>query len=276
MSPSETKSGFANIHAAQIYYEIAGSGAPFFMIHAGVADNRQWNNEFEYFSQHYHVLRYDQRGFGQSEPVTGDFRHLDDLLALLEHVGLRGPLILMGCSMGGGLAMDFALAYPARVKALIMAGSGPSGLDLDVPKPAKFAEIVAADEAHDWDRIAELEMEIWFDGEGRSPDQVDPVMRKLAYDMNRIALTHEARELGKRLPDAEVPAAGRLGELQAPVLIVVGVHDTPYIRAAADYMLEHLPSAQKVVIQDAAHLSNMEHPEEFRRIVETFLKEIEL
>ena len=99
-------------------------------------------------------------------------------------------------------------------------------------------------------------------------------MRRLAYEMNRIVLANEAKELGKHLPDAAVPAAERLNTLGCPLLIVVGVHDTPYIRAAADLMLEWLPSARKVMIEDAAHMANMDHPEQFREIVEKFLNEV--
>ncbi len=271
MSNIKMRSGMAQVGEARIYYEVAGEGQPFVMIHAGVADSRQWNNEFEWFSKHYRVLRYDLRGYGKSEPVEGEFRHLDDLLALLDHVGMTSPLVLMGCSMGGGLAMDFALEFPERVHALILTGSAPSGLKLDVPPPPKYGEAVKADEAGDWDLLCELEVQIWFDGAGRAPDQVDPAARRLAYDMNRIALSHEARGLGKRLPDVSIPAAQRLEALQPPLLVIVGVHDTPYILAASDWMLEKLPSARKVLIQDAAHLANLDHPGQFRGIVEAFL-----
>ena len=67
------------------------------------------------------------RGFGSSDPVDGEFNYLEDLTALPDCLGIDQPAILMGCSMGGGLAMDFALTRPSRVKALIMVGSGPSG-----------------------------------------------------------------------------------------------------------------------------------------------------
>ena len=62
-----------------------------------------------------------------------------------------------------------------------------------------------------------------------------------------------------------------LGELHLPVLIIVGAHDTPYMHAAADYMLERIPSARKAVIEASAHLPNMDRPEEFREIVQGFL-----
>ena len=273
MTTPQSQSGLAEINGARIHYETAGIGTPFVMIHAGVADHRQWNNEFDYFAQWYRTVRYDLRGYGQSEPVEGEFSHLGDLTALLDRLEIHEPFILMGCSMGGGLAMDFTLQAPTKVKALIMVGSGPSGLELDVPAPAKFADAEAAYHAGNIDLLCELETQIWFDGMNRTPEQVNPVMRKLAYEMNHTALTFEARKLGKRLPDAATPAAGRLAELNLPVLVIVGEHDIPYILAAADVMVSQIPSAQKVTIADAAHLPNMDHPAEFQQIVKTFLEQ---
>jgi pimeloyl-ACP methyl ester carboxylesterase len=155
-----------------------------------------------------------------------------------------------------------------------MVGSAPSGLELDVPPPAKFAEAEKAFEAGDLDRVAELETQIWFDGMDRTPEQVNPAMRKLCYEMNRKALSHEVKGLGKRLPNTPTPAFDRLTDLNIPVLVIVGEHDTPYILAAADYMVEKLPSVQKVIIADAAHLPNMDQPENFRAIVKTFLEDL--
>jgi pimeloyl-ACP methyl ester carboxylesterase len=273
----DRESGFAPINDARIYYETAyeaaGDGEPFVMIHAGVADCRQWNNEFDYFAARYRVVRFDMRGYGKSEPVAGDFSHLRDLTALLAYLHIDEPVVLMGCSMGGGIAMDFALTNPSRARALIMVGSGPSGLALDVPplEPDRFSEAQAALEAGDLDRVTEIQTQIWFDGIGRTPSQVNQEMRKLAYAMGRIAVVNEAKKLGKRLPDAEVPAAQRLDELRVPVLTIVGEHDLPYLLAASDYMAQHIPSARKVLMRDAAHLPNMDHPDEFGRIVDRFL-----
>lgn len=272
MSTLQTKSGFVNSNNAQLYYETAGQGIPLVMIHAGVADSRQWNNEFAFFARNYQVVRYDLRGYGKSEPVDGEFNHLDDLVNVLNALGIHESVVLMGCSMGGGLAMDFALTHPSRVRKLILVGSGPSGLELDVPAPSKFAEVEKAFESGDLDLVSELETQIWFDGTGRTPEQVDQAMRKLLYDMNRQALAHEVKQLGKRLPNTQVPAFDRLSDLKIPVLIVVGEHDTPYVLAAADYMVERIPSAHKVIVKDAAHLPNMDHPEEFRTLIANFLE----
>jgi pimeloyl-ACP methyl ester carboxylesterase len=273
MTETKVESGLAAVNHALLYYETAGTMQPFVMIHAGVADNRQWNNEFKYFAQHYRVLRYDVRGFGKSEPVEGEYSNLQDLTGLLDQLDFNEPVILMGCSMGGGLAMDFALARPNRVKALIMVCSAPAGLDLDVPEPPIFDEIEQADKAGDLDRVADLEVQAWFDGD-RPTAQVNPAMRELAYEMNYIALTHDAKGLGKRLPNSEILASERLSELEIPVLVIVGANDIPYTHAAAEYMEANIRSAHKAVIEDAAHLPNMDQPAAFQRVVEEFLEQI--
>jgi pimeloyl-ACP methyl ester carboxylesterase len=276
MLTPQIRSGFATIDNAKIYYEVAGKGLPLVMIHAGVADSRQWNNEFTNFAQSYQVIRYDMRGYGKSEPVDGEFSHMSDLVSLLDTLEIHEPIVIMGCSMGGGLAMDFALTHPSRAKALIMVDSGPSGLKLDVPSSSKFADAEKAFEAGDMDLVAEIETQIWFDGIDRTPEQVNPAMRELLYEMNRLALSHEIKQLGKRQPNTQTPAFDRLGDLNLPVLIIVGAHDTPYTLAAADYMTEKIPSARKVIIEDAAHLPNMDHPPEFQGIVKDFLENLSI
>lgn len=266
-------SGFAEVNGARLYYELAGRGRPLVMIHAGIADGRMWDKEFEAFSQSHQALRFDMRGYGKSPPVEGEFNLLDDLEALLAHLAVPTPVILMGCSMGGGLSIDFALTHPEHVAALILVGSDPAGLELDAPGPDElFAQSEAAFEAGDVDRVAELDMRIWFDGDGRTSDQVDPQARRKAYAMARLVIEHERKGIGKHVrKSAERPAAERLHELSMPALIVIGQNDLPYLKLAADYMCDKLPAARKLLIPDAGHLPNLEHPELFRTAVLDFL-----
>jgi len=265
------KRSFVAVNKAKLYYEIAGNGIPFVMIHAGVADHRQWNNEFATFKKDYRVIRYDMRGYGKSEPVEGEFSHMGDLESLLDSLAIREPLVIMGCSMGGGIALDFTVTHPEMVKALIMVDSGPSGLKLDVQQPEKFADAEKAFNDGNLDLVCEIETQIWFDGTGRTPDQVNQQMRSLLYEMNHIALENEVKNLGNRKPNLDTPTSERLHELLCPVLVIVGEHDTPYCLAAAEYMTKEIKLAHKEVIRDAAHLPNMDHPEKFQKIVRDFL-----
>jgi pimeloyl-ACP methyl ester carboxylesterase len=121
--------------------------------------------------------------------------------------------------------------------------------------------------------LAEIETQNLVRWRGSFADQVNSAMRRLAYEMDRIALAHESKGLAT-FAEHHSRAFEHLAELTLPTLVIVGALDTPYILAAADYMIEKMPSAKKVVIEDAAHLPNMEHPDEFQRIVKRFLDEL--
>ena len=267
------QSGFANVNGARLYYELAGSGTPFVMIHAGIADCRMWEEEFETFSQSHQALRFDMRGYGKSLPVEGEFNIQADLEALLAKLDISAPIILMGCSMGGGLSIDFALSYPDRVAKLILVGSDPAGLELEAEWPDElFAQSEAAFEAGDVERVAELDMQIWFDGLGRSRHDVGPQARRKAYAMAKLVAEHELKGIGTHVRKTGArPAAEALHELTMPALIVIGENDLPYLKLAADYMTEKLPAATKLFIPNAGHLPNLEHPEVFRTAVLGFL-----
>lgn len=266
------QTGFADVNGAKIYYEVAGEGQPFVMVHAGIANKSQWDDQFDFFAQNYKVVRYDMRGYGQSAPVAAEYQRYEDLRGVMDFLKIDHA-ILMGCSMGGGACMNFALEYPERADALIMVGSGPGGFSYDDWSPSPLdEEMDAAFEKGDMNAVNEVAMKIFVDGTGRTPDQVDTALRKKVYDMNAIALRNE-KSMGKDVPLAE-SAAKRIAELKLPVLIVVGDRDEEYIMRAAQFMMENIPTARKVVMQGTAHLPNMEFPNEFNAHVKGFLESL--
>jgi len=259
---------FTNINGAQIYYKVAGSGKPVVFVHAAIADSRMWDSQFPVFAQKYRVARYDQREFGQSRPVEGEFSHLEDLHALLQHLKIDSAY-LVGCSMGGGLIMDFALTYPKMVGALVMVGATPSGYDYTGEPPTLWTELVDAFKKGDLDRTAELGVRLFVVGLERTPDQVDARIRNLVLDMQQIALRNEKAGLGKAKP-AQLTAVEHLAEIIAPTLIIVGDQDEAIVREAGEKMVAEMPAAQMVVLKDTAHLPNMEKPDEFNAVVQRF------
>ena len=103
----------------------------------------------------------------------------------------------MGCSIGGGLAIEFALAHPERVSALILLGSDPRGFEGDAPWPDELlAQSNAAFERGDAEAVAELDMRIWFDGVGRVRADVDPEIRAKAFSMARLVASMSSAESG--------------------------------------------------------------------------------
>jgi 3-oxoadipate enol-lactonase len=266
--------GFADVNEARLYFETAGDGErSIVFIHAGIADHRLWNNQIPAFARDYLTVRYDMRGYGQSSLQKGPFSHTRDLASLLLVLGIRSA-VLVGCSMGGLVALDFALAYPRMVEGLVMVCSGPSGLDdaeAEQANPPQWDETGAAFRAGDLERTSELETQIWVDGEQRTPDQVDPAVRALVYEMNLTALRNEvaARDASNAFL---IPAAHeQLEKITAPTLIIAGALDRPYTLVAADAMAARIPNAQKVVIQDTAHVPSLERPAEFNQALGDWL-----
>jgi 3-oxoadipate enol-lactonase len=263
------QTGIAEINGAKIYYEVAGEGQAFLMVHAGIANKSQWDDQFDYFAQKYKVVRYDMRGYGQSLPVADDYQRHEDIRALLDFLNIDHT-ILMGSSMGGGACMNFALEYPDRADALIMTGSAPSGFAYDDWSPAPLdLEMEDAFTKGDLARANEAAMKLFVDGKGRTPDQVDLALRKKIYDMNMIALKNDS-QMGRDLP-LETSAAKRISELHLPVLIIMGDLDEEYIYRAADFMVNNIAGSRKIVMRGTAHLPNMEFPQEFNAHVQAFL-----
>ena len=261
--------GFAEVNGASLYYDVAGNGEPLVLVHAGIADCRMWDGQFEAFAERYRIVRYDMRGCGRSEaPARAPFSHHDDLRGLLDFLDIERA-VLVGCSIGARTIIDFALAHPERVRVLALVCPSLSGFESDEEPPGEWEELVAADEAGDQERVSELEVRIWVDGPYRSPDQVYRAVRDLVRETNLITLRNEP-DLGEERP-AQPPAVNRLAEIQAPTLVVAGDLDRPEVGLRADLLLRSIPRAQKVVINGTAHVPSMEKPREFNGVVLGFL-----
>ncbi len=267
---------FAEINGTRLHYDVRGAGDPLVLIHSGISDLRLWDDQVDAFAARHRVIRYDVRGHGKTSHPPGTFSHRDDLRALLDQLGVDRSAVL-GCSIGGVIAIDFTLAYPERVTALVPVASAVSGYDPEETDVAAkeernklFAEMNAAYEQGDFQRAAHLLARIWMDGPKRSPDQVDPQVRARAVAM-MLGLFELPEDEGTEQP-LEPPAASRLAEIKVPTLVVVGDHDDQRILLAADFLAEGIPGARKVVIPGVAHYPNMERPAEFNRLVLEFLR----
>jgi 3-oxoadipate enol-lactonase len=261
----------AVINGGTIHYERAGEGLPVIFLHEGVADSRMWEPQVEAFAKHFEVIRPDMRGFGQSSRLDGPWSPVDDLLGLIDDLELK-PAHLVGASVGGGIAIDFALEHAERISKLVLVGSAIGGTNFGQKYPDLFKDIRAADEAKDFDSLNRAELRLFLDGPRRPEGYVsNPKWRELFLDMNGKTMYIDWAKSPPR--ELDPPAAKRLHEISAPTLVVIGDEDIPPVQDGSDLLLEKIPHARKAVIHDAAHLPNLEHPEEFNRIVMEFLLE---
>ena len=258
----------ATINGARIHYERAGTGLPVIFLHAGIADLRMWEPQVTAFAKHLDVIRLDQRGFGDSELPPVSWSPVEDLLALIDTLHLK-PAHLVGCSLGSRLAIDFALQHAERISKLVLVAPAIGGAQFAKKYPDVFVEVKAADESGDFEVLNQAEMYLFLDGPRRPRGYVRQPLRDLFTEMNGA----NAHSDFTSAPTDELrpPAVERLHEITSATLVVVGDEDVPSVFEAADLLMDSIPHASKAVIHDAAHLPNLEHPEEFNRIVLDFL-----
>ncbi len=263
-------STFISAGGAKLRAVHGGDGDAVIFLHAGVADRRMWLAHLDELCARYFVVAYDRRGFGETTTPDESFRHVDDLRAVIQHFGLE-RVTLVGCSQGGRIAVDFALAHPKLVCGLSLVAPALSGDDVEFAHPDEVlqlqAQMEACEENEDVEGLNALEAWAWLDGPLEVERRVTGSARDLFLDMNRIALLHA--ELSK---EEEPPlAATRLGELAVPVQLCWGARDFPHVIDRCKRMARAIPHSSVHVIADAAHLIPLEQPERFRDILHSFL-----
>jgi pimeloyl-ACP methyl ester carboxylesterase len=261
--------GFADINGARIYYEVAGDGRPLLLLHAGVADSRMWDDQWQPFTRRYRAIRYDIPGFGRSRYPDGPYAAHEDPAGLLRSLGVERAHVV-GVSWGGRIALDFTLAHPEMVTALVLVCPSVSGEDPSEAVRLFGTEEEALLERGDLAAAAELNVRMWVDGPRRTPEQVEHSVRERVREMQHHAFTVPVPE-GVEGIELEPPAIERLGEVRVPTLVAVGDHDIEEKLAIADRLAAEISGARKVVFPGAAHMVTMEQPADFNRIVLDFL-----
>lgn len=225
-----------------------------------------WKEQAKALADGWKVIVYDVRGFGKSGPTTEPFAHENDLRALLDALEIDHAA-LVGLSLGGRIAIEFAVEHPERVDALVLVGPGLPGFPFEEEDSPWRREIRAAVEAGDGARAAEA----WLASGFMAPAMEDP---ELAPRIRELALANAGAWLQR---DTEVPldppAIKRLATIRCPTLVLVGSRDVPEILAIADLLDREIPYARKAVMSACGHVPNLERPEEFDRIVREFLEE---
>lgn len=273
-STTETRTGYLPFNGTELYFETKGTGNPLLLIHAGVADRRMWEQQFEEFSRSHFVIRCDLRGFGLTRNPPGDFAHHADIAALLRSLRVESARVV-GASFGGSVAIDFAISHPGMVDALVLAAPALGGYDFASAAILDFFEAEeAAFERGDLDTATELNLRMWVDGFGRQPGTVSPDIREQVREM-QFHIFLQAQQPGGNSKNLAPPAIDRLHEIAVPTLVLIGDHDAAEFLSIADLIARRIQNARLVTIPGAAHLPSMEKPGEFNRRVLEFLATLE-
>ncbi|AIJ26287.1 alpha/beta fold hydrolase [Amycolatopsis methanolica] len=266
-----------HVNGADLAYDEAGSGPPVVFVHAGAADRRMWAAQFDGLAGTHRVIRYDQRGFGESADAAGDHCHFEDLLGLMDALGVDRA-VLVGCSMGGSYALEAALAAPDRVRGLVLICSGLSGHEWPESMRAR-----AAREVHSAVPAERLRA---YAARTREPDQAD--VEAMALAQARF-LVPEPSDLVLMLRGVfrrtwtgpqrterhlEPGPAGRLGEVVAPTLVINGLLDVPEIQEVSGLLSAGIAGARRLDLPDAGHLPPVERPNRVTAALRGFLTEL--
>lgn len=252
--------------------ESFGEGPCVIMLHAGVADRRMWRDTLVYLGETNLAVAYDRRGFGETVSPDEPFSNIEDLDRVIDNFGCK-QATLIGCSQGGRIAIDYALARPSKVAALVLVATAITGASAPNDYPPEIANLLAnlddAESENDHELINSIEAHLWLDGPLGANERIGGGVRQLFLDMNGHAL-RQAPLTREQLHES---AMDRLHGLIAPTLVIWGTLDFPHIQLRSQWIAETIPNAKSFIMERCAHLPNLEQPAQFNSVVAAFIHE---
>jgi pimeloyl-ACP methyl ester carboxylesterase len=255
---------------ATLAAEVVGSGDPVVFLHAAVCDSRMWRAQLDGVGANNRVIAYDQRGFGETRAEQEDFSAVADLMAVIDDLANGTPAILVGCSRGGGIALDAALRHPSYVRALVLIAPNVTGAPEPIYPPeitGVMVQLKDAQDAGDLDRVNAIKARLWLDGPLAPEGRVMGQARRLFHDMHTIAL--RSPPVGSNLDVA--PAFHRLGEISAPSLVIWGDLDFPFVQERCRHVATTMLNASGHELTGAAHLPSLERPADITGLLVEFI-----
>ncbi|MDX1436088.1 MAG: alpha/beta hydrolase [Anaerolineales bacterium] len=259
----ETISGYIELEQGRLYFESAGSGQALLFLHDGLLDCRCWDAQFDHFSRQGRVLRYDRRGYGNSDASEREYSNVEDLKTVLDFLQVEKAAVIGG-SGGGMVALDFALAYPNRVDRLILIGPAVSGFEFSASMLQRleyaFKPLVEDDDIEGTIANWASDPQLIHPGNAAARQRFRQILSSSPHNFYAPPIRPAA--------DQGSPAINRLHEVKAPTTIVVGEADHPDNHAAAGALQAGIKNAERVVLSNAAHLPYIEQPDRFNRLLE--------
>lgn len=242
--------------------QVAGSGETIVFCHGFTTTSEFWRNQIDYFSKDRRVVLINLPGHGLSPSPLGRPYTIDAFVADLEQVFdalAIDKAILVGLSMGGTVAQKFALRNPTRLKALVLVGATPHGLGADV----KAENVIAGIRQMGVVKASQLVIERSF-GSRASAELIDFAKQEVAQTPEHVAI-----EAIQSLNIAD--SRGQLSEIKIPTSVICGIEDQITPPAESKLLASSISGAELNLIEGAAHFPMLECPDDFNRVLESFI-----
>jgi pimeloyl-ACP methyl ester carboxylesterase len=250
-----------------LHYEIQGNGEPIVLMHSGMADLRDWEFIVPELAQTYKCIAFDGRGAGKSPSPVEIPNYVEDLKNLLDFLGIE-QTILVGHSFGGGIATDFAMAYPQRVSKLVLVAPGLTGYQISPELVQYFQQIQAA--APDVEKMVELSLELPSYKLVMASPQRDRMISMSTHNMKRSL---EWQHVWKNVQVwGELPPIPELNKLAVKTLFIIGAEDSEDCFGIAN-VFKQVPDIRFAKISGADHMVTLTHPMEVSSIIKEFVIE---
>ncbi len=240
------------------------TGQPVVLLHAGGLDSRMFALDWPQLSRMAQVLRYDRSGRGSCPAPPEAVDHVEKLRVAAATAFGERPVILVGSSSGGQLAVEFALAHPGLVGGLLLVGPGLTGADVSDEKRARMSILAAAA------RQGATELaDAWLDDPHLAPhglpDQTAELVRTILRDNVGLFVAPPRSA-------ARASVLGRLNSLTAPGHVLVGELDDADNQAIARMLARDAQTLRLEVVAGAGHFPMLERtgwlPRALRRLLE--------
>jgi pimeloyl-ACP methyl ester carboxylesterase len=247
-----------------LYYKVHGEGTPIVLLHSGGEDLRDWHAIAPQLSRTNKVVTFDGRGVGRSPAVLKPINYIEDFRAFLDFLGID-TAVLVGHSMGGQVATDFALTYPARVSRLVLISPGLTGFQFSPEYEQHAMQVMAA--APDVKKMVNISLDFPSYRVTMASSQ-----RDLLYEMQKLHMQRILEWKTYQIDWPQPPAVERLDQLRAKTLFILGTEDIPDLFRVAE-TCKQIPDIRFAYIEGADHMPTLTHPNEVFRLITQFLHE---
>jgi pimeloyl-ACP methyl ester carboxylesterase len=270
----------ASVNGIELAYEVYGDGPPLVLAHGYIASKEMWDYQIGPFSERYRLVVYDMRGHGQSgAPPEDDPGYtmatlVEDQRALMDHLGIDQAYV-GGLSMGGGIAMRFALSYPQRVRALLLfdTAAGPTAAGREIQRwwqtnHDMIASFIRSSGVADTLRnLYAQRVQAPGAAAADPPTEVREFMARM-QDLSPDGFLGAGRALWE-----QDDVLDRMAEVSVPTLVLVG--DMDFLLEPSKAMHANLPHARFTLVRGSGHGTAMWQPAKFTSAVLDFLADVE-